>query len=69
MLLNTVVGKKDEYFDRDSLIRAANREASLSPVRARTYKFTDPNLLKVINAIRESNIKQIEAQEQPPQND
>ena len=61
MLLKTIVGKKDEYFDRISLIRAANREESLSPVREHTYKFTDPNLLKVITAIRESNLKQIEA--------
>ena len=61
MPLKTIVGKKDEYFDRNSLIRAANREESLSPVKEQTFKFTDPNLLKVMTAIRESNLKQIEA--------
>jgi len=54
MLLKTVVEeKKDQDFDKDSLIRAANREESLSPVKEHIYKFKDPNLLKVMSVIRE----------------
>ena len=53
MLLGAVEGKKDENFDAMRLVRAATRVETLSPLKQHTYKFKDPNLLKVINVIEE----------------
>jgi hypothetical protein len=69
MLLDSVEGKKDKHFDQESLIRAASRLESLSPIKSHIYKFTDPNLLKVMAVIQESKQKKSDAIQQPLQDE
>lgn len=67
MLLDSVEDKKDANFDQASLIRAATRAESLSPIKQHVYKFTDPNLLKVMSVIEEEKLKKVEAKHKAPQ--
>jgi hypothetical protein len=69
MLLGAVEGKKDENFDAIRLVRAATRIETQSPIKQHTYKFKDPNLLKVINVIKEEKQRKITAAEQIPQDE
>lgn len=44
MLLETIADKKDAIFNKESFFSAATQLQSLTPVKQRTLKYTDPNL-------------------------